>query len=191
MPDQEEDPYFTAYFYYISPTKGTFCYEYFDIENAIKNPEALAIYLLGNTVNYLDSPKCYCNDAKYLHRRRRGYAIVAVEDGQFIGNNPIQFILAERSNGCDDGVGDPADYTFSYLSSVDVEFGGRSASIVIYTNDMINYDGEVLGEKEWETFTIGNTSLRINSMDSNLLLGDSGGTNMGPPAPPPNGMYAL
>ena len=177
--------YCTAYFYYVNANDNptTKVYEYFDISSPIGDVQTLTLSLLGNALNDGSSPPCYSNNVDDLVRHRKGFIIIAKDGEAFPHDDPIEFIVTASSDPHATGLGYPHRYSFEHNMTYSVVVSGRTVGITIYNDELQNCSGHGdLGRHEWEEFRIGPLPVGAEIMD---LYGDSGGTNMGPPAPPP------
>lgn len=177
--------YHAAYLYYLrfdqeegDPTVRA--YEYFNIKKAITNPESVMRKLARNAYFDRSSPPCYARSVDGLFRRRKGYVGFAI-DSQYHDISDENAITLKLDDG------DPADHTFLNPKYVSVPSGVpgdlTEISVVYFENEMRRRPGSEPGDldiKESEDFRIHFTSKR------GRVVEDSGGTNMGPPVPPPN-----
>lgn len=170
---------FSAYLYYFEPSagSGTQFYEYFDIDEHIRDPMATIERLARNAFDNGKAPPPYCDGGQDFIMRRKSYLIFVVADDKHIPvKDEIRF--HSISHGNDGG------HTFRPAGNFAVQAGvGPAAKVlnVIYcVNDMARWQGGDLEYREFEDFSI---ELPFEGFAAKGP--GTGGTNMGPPVPPP------
>jgi hypothetical protein len=180
---QEDDTIHAAYVLYLdfstgSPQPARRAYEYYDIGNSIGDVDACMMALAKNALDHGDNPRPYTRDFKYFVMNRVSYVFVVVHGAKIDISDAKIFEGKDKNNTINDGT-----HTFLYQGYKEIDLGdGRDLDVVYYVNSMTAYAGKKrLKAKEWEDFR-----LKLKLHGGREILGDdSGGTNMGPPVPPP------
>lgn len=177
--------YFTAYVYYLRyDEQGTLvatrAYEYFDIKKKINQPEAKIRQLARNAYFDRDNPPCYATSVDGLFRRRKGYVAFVIDSAYHHVSSENDVVLTMLDGSVATAFSNPRYLEFS------TNIPGNQVTVptVYFENEMSKAGAngpEDLCEKEHQDF-----SLRINRGGGRgFRVEDSGGTNMGPPVPPP------
>jgi hypothetical protein len=181
------DGIISAYLYYLEYDGGTTVrnqaiYEFYDRPDAVVDKENLILQLVTNAHVGGDDPIPYTENPAMVMMRRKSYLIVAAANAADIdSSNPIQFVCQDAAGNQNDG-----SHTFQDVRFSTITFGPNGADrlqIVACENLMQSMaGGGNLAAKEWEDFQF---ALQFDGVQATLLTFDSGGTNMGPPVPPP------
>lgn len=175
------------YFYYLAKDKNNklICrsYYFFDRSVNLSTVEKLRqqiIVLSANARIDGDYPPCHGDRFSDLAMRKRdSFYVVVVDDEEykFSQDDPLRLKTVEKY---------PVDasYTFSKSYELDLDMSGYetgpdSITAAYRKNYLKNRLGNVLNENESESF-----NLYLNP-GIPTIVPDSGGTNMGPPVPPP------
>lgn len=177
--DPVEEIYAAYLYYFDSFTGPARCYEYFNIRDYIRDPDKKMEELAKNAYNRGNNPPEYCFDERDFIMRRKSYIVFVVEDKDEL---PLKYPLKFHSKTH----GNDGKHTFRYKKmkylSIPVGSGANAKvlNIVYCPNDLTKWQGGDLGERDFEDFQI---YLPFSSRKAKEP--GTGGTNMGPPVPPP------
>jgi hypothetical protein len=185
--DLETDGIISAYLYYLDFNGGTevageTIYEFYDHPDAVIDKDRLALQLIANAHTGGNSPPpCSFNHLEVMLRRKSYLIIVAANAPAINQNNPITFSVKNVDGDTNNG-----NHTFERVIYYPLSLGPTQADnlqIITCENKMQSMEnGGNLGRKEWEDFEF---TLQFEGVAPLQLEYDSGGTNMGPPVPPP------
>jgi hypothetical protein len=173
---------FAAYYYFIDLDNNAIVpYEYFNIGHKIVDLDLLVKTLSQNHVAEGVCPPPYCKNTFDMFWRRIGYLVFATDAPGVLNETAIRFSEV--------GTGKDGDHTFHYIgpSEVTVQVEGVDQKIyaVVFFNEMMKRKSLLsksrpLKAKESESF-----KFQFPFDRHKPRIDDSGGTNMGPPVPPP------
>jgi hypothetical protein len=191
--DPELDGIISAYLYYLEYDGGTTVvrqaiYEFYDHPGAVIDKDNLVLQLATNAHVGGNEPIPYTMNPQYFMMRRKSYLIIVAANAADIDRvNPIEFVGVDSDGNLNDG-----RHTFHDIRYGTIEFGQDPADrlqIVTCENHMQSKANRTnLLPKEWEDFTF---TLQFDGIRAARFGPDSGGTNMGPPVPPPAFFAAL
>jgi hypothetical protein len=161
-------------------------FEVFDSDYAINSPRSRISTEVAAL--YSDSLKgIQYENHDQLVMRRKSYVVFVIQ-GDFEIDDKGVFKFSGRDKH---GNSIPYNHTFQNFQFFDVQIYDRdnnsaTVKVAYFENHMMSAStGKALGKLEYEDFTI------IPPLKGRQLLGDpgTGGTNMGPPIPPPDSLW--
>ncbi|HEY5713270.1 MAG TPA: hypothetical protein VIT38_15350 [Allosphingosinicella sp.] len=182
--DLELEGIISAYLYYLdfgggSTVVSEAIYEYYDRPGATVNRDNLVLQLATNAHTGGDDPIPYTTNHQYFMMRRKSWLIIVAANAPDIDDvNSIEFVGVDSQGRHNDG-----RHTFLNINYSAITFGATRLQIVTCENHMQSKaNRRNLDPREWEDFQF---TLQFDGAAARLLGPDSGGTNMGPPVPPP------
>ncbi len=171
-----------VYFYYLDRGGEWEVYEWWDPGKPI-DLESAIIHLADNAQGSKNNPPYYTKDLSLVRMRRQSYVAFAVsaQDWTLGLSNEI------KVTGNDD-FGHPISngaYTFANTVTHPSLVGKPTAPLLVvyFENAMMSVRGGQLADREFETFRF--ELPFFAQRKKRVRAPDSGGTNMGPPVPPP------
>lgn len=179
----DDDGIYALYLYYFSLAGTVKIYETWDPANVL-DPEVAIKALATNAAKNGNNPSFYTNDPSKMMMRRRSYVAFAVHESDFDSGAATDLDI-EGWNHSDKPI--KSDHTFANPKSLRISTDTQPPVplLVVYCeNWMISSKTQKkLKYKEGERFSF---HLPFKPKAKKALRGpDSGGTNMGPPVPPP------
>jgi hypothetical protein len=192
---------YCIYFYYLhfpaeadEPDRADI-YEAFDIDDAIEDQAELMSRIKRLTLNAITNgknPPRYAESIKDLNMDRQSYYVVVADspDKKFAAAGGIKFEGKNHNDKVTDGTHTFGNELYLEYDVTLADGTKRDLTGACYVNILHgkkdNGNSERLKKGEWECFKI---DLKFQNKRLRLV-DDSGGTNMGPPVPPPSRLKA-
>lgn len=177
-------PIHAIYLFYIEKSGYTRFYETWDPKYAIPEDEARdKIKML--TVNAFKgeyNPPYYTDKRKYMVMRRVSYVAFVVNGNDWNPGTSTSLAI-EGTNHFDGPIRPDSYHTFTNREYFEFEEAGQMFWVIYYQNSLTSsLLKDDLADEEKEKFTF---TLPYLTKEAHVTAPDSGGTNMGPPVPPP------